>query len=36
MNGIFPAPFSGKRGDYGSLHSQGLGAAALGRPGSQP
>lgn len=25
-----------KRGDYGSLHSQGLEAAALGWPGGQP
>ena len=25
-----------KRGDYGSLGSQGFGAAALGRPGGKP
>jgi|GEM_PF-5554245 hypothetical protein len=36
MNDISPAPFSEKRGDFGSLRSQGLGAAALGRPGGKP
>ena len=36
LNDISPIPFSRKRGDCGSLRSQGLEAAALGRPGGQP
>jgi hypothetical protein len=36
LNDISPIPFSKKRGDYGSLRSQGLEVAALGRPGGQP
>ncbi len=36
MNDLSPTPFSMKRGDYGSLCSQGFGVAALGRPGGKP
>ena len=36
MKDISPNPFSGKRGDYGSLCSQTKGGVALGRPGSNP
>lgn len=36
MNDLSPIPFSKKRGDYGSLRSQDLEVAALGRPGGQP
>ncbi len=36
LKGISSIPFSRQRGDYGSLRSQGLEVAALGRPGGQP
>jgi hypothetical protein len=36
LNGISPIPFFRKRGDSGSLRSQDIEEAALGRPGGQP
>ena len=36
MNDFSPDPFSKRRGDHGSLHSQAKQGSALGRPGGRP